>query len=104
MWRTQPSSVFKGIILFLLCCNCNNDSSSEGTEYPRAYIVPSRSGISSKSIQNYVAKHVARHKHLTGGVVFVDVIPKNGSGKILRRQLRERAKKETASVAYKAKM
>jgi len=30
-------------------------------------------------------------------VVFVDEIPKNAIGKMLRRELRERAKKETAN-------
>jgi acyl-coenzyme A synthetase/AMP-(fatty) acid ligase len=37
---------------------------------------------------------VARQKHLRGGVIIVDAIPKSASGKILRKELRERAKKE----------
>lgn len=37
---------------------------------------------------------MARHKRLAGGVVFVDAIPKNPSGKILRKGLRERAREE----------
>jgi 4-coumarate--CoA ligase len=40
---------------------------------------------------------VARHKYLRGGVVVVDAIPKSASGKILRKELRERAKKELES-------
>ncbi|KAI6801784.1 hypothetical protein KC335_g17961, partial [Hortaea werneckii] len=36
-------------------------------------------------------------KALTGGVVFIDAIPKNQSGKILKRILREQAKKETGA-------
>lgn len=31
---------------------------------------------------------------MRGGVVFVDEIPKNAIGKFLRRELRDRAKKE----------
>jgi acyl-coenzyme A synthetase/AMP-(fatty) acid ligase len=37
---------------------------------------------------------VAKYKELTGGVEFVNAIPKNPSGKILKRVLREMAKKE----------
>lgn len=37
---------------------------------------------------------MAKHKRLAGGVKFVQAIPKNPSGKILRKILREQAKKE----------
>lgn len=36
-------------------------------------------------------KKVSRIKRITGGVEFVEAIPKNPSGKILRRTLRDRA-------------
>ena len=39
----------------------------------------------------HVAERKAKYKRLAG-VEFVDVIPKNPSGKLLRRVLRERAK------------
>ncbi|CDO74830.1 hypothetical protein BN946_scf184353.g11 [Trametes cinnabarina] len=42
-------------------------------------------------IMEYVAKHKVYYKRLAG-VEFVDVIPKNPSGKLLRRILRDRAK------------
>ncbi|KAJ7075879.1 phenylacetyl-CoA ligase [Mycena belliarum] len=49
-----------------------------------------------KTIRVSILKHVADlkigYKHLAGGVEFVDSIPKNPSGKLLRRVLRERAK------------
>lgn len=32
---------------------------------------------------------------MDGGIVFLEVIPKNPSGKILRKELRDRAKAET---------
>lgn len=44
------------------------------------------------SITKHVADNKAAYKHLTGGVEFVDVIPKNPSGKLLRRVLRDRAR------------
>ncbi|RDW61359.1 hypothetical protein BP5796_11251 [Coleophoma crateriformis] len=64
-------------------------------EVPRAYIVP-RQGEKpvGSEIVDWMAKRVARHKRLLGGVAFVDAIPKNPSGKILRKVLRERAKEE----------
>ena len=37
------------------------------------------------------------YKQLAGGVEFVDTIPKNPSGKLLRRFLRERAKEMQAA-------
>lgn len=49
---------------------------------------------SPKDIANWLAERVTRHKRVTGGVVLVDEIPKNPSGKILRKILRERAKEE----------
>ncbi|KAH8803036.1 4-coumarate-CoA ligase-like protein [Xylogone sp. PMI_703] len=66
-----------------------------GEEYPRAYIVQ-RQGekADEKEIAEWLAKRVSRHKKLVGGVAFIDAIPKNPSGKILRRFLREKAKKE----------
>lgn len=39
-----------------------------------------------------VEEQTPEHKHLYGGVIFVDSIPKNGRGKPLKRQLRCRAK------------
>ena len=37
---------------------------------------------------------LTKYKWLEGGVKFVDAIPKNPSGKILKRVLRERVEKE----------
>ncbi|CDO75535.1 hypothetical protein BN946_scf184776.g1 [Trametes cinnabarina] len=58
-------------------------------------------------ILEYVKKHKVYYKHLAG-VKFVDVIPKNPSGKLLRRILREQAKTMLAhgdlTVASKAKL
>lgn len=70
----------------------------DGDEAPRAYVVLQPDEKSQKTkpeeIEAFVAKNVARHKNLTGGVIYTDVIPKNPSGKILRRFLREKAKED----------
>ena len=41
-----------------------------------------------------MSTHLAKYKNLDGGVVFIDAIPKNTTGKILRSVLRERAATE----------
>lgn len=47
-------------------------------EHPRAYVVLSQGKrATEKEIQDWLAQHVTRHKWLTGGVKFVDMIPKN---------------------------
>ncbi|KIJ15492.1 hypothetical protein PAXINDRAFT_99370 [Paxillus involutus ATCC 200175] len=75
-------------------------SKEEATELPRAYLVPARAVSDQKhasfavGVQGWVASRVAAHKRLRGGVILVDQIPKSASGKILRRELRERAKGE----------
>jgi acyl-CoA synthetase (AMP-forming)/AMP-acid ligase II len=67
-------------------------------ERPRAYIVkkpgPEAAKLSEKDVKEFCGKRLASYKELTGGVVCVDAIPKNASGKILKKLLREMAKKE----------
>ncbi|XP_022250102.1 4-coumarate--CoA ligase 1-like [Limulus polyphemus] len=56
----------------------------------RAFVVikPSHDDITPQCVQEFIAEHVASYKHLHGGIEFVDHIPRNASGKILRRKLR----------------
>lgn len=66
-----------------------------GEELPRAYVVLQNGhSATPQDIADWLAQRVARYKRLAGGVVCVDDIPKNPSGKILRKLLRERAKEE----------
>ncbi|KIV97719.1 hypothetical protein PV10_01432 [Exophiala mesophila] len=66
----------------------------DGDESPHAFIVrePSKAGnlMTAIEIQKFVEAKVARYKRLSGGATFVEEIPRNPSGKILRRQLRDR--------------
>ncbi|CCT75542.1 related to 4-coumarate--CoA ligase [Fusarium fujikuroi IMI 58289] len=78
----------------------------QGHELPRAYVVrrPGAS-LSAHDITSWIERRVARYKRLDGGIVFVDVIPRTQSGKILRRVLRDRAKEETNGfISLKAKL
>lgn len=69
----------------------------DGSELPRAYIVrrPGSDGrLTTAELHKYMRERLASYKMLEGGVVYVDAIPKNASGKILKRLLREQAKQE----------
>lgn len=50
--------------------------------------------ISEDEVKMFVKENLASHKQLRGGVVFMDVIPKSPAGKILRKDLRELARRE----------
>ena len=72
-----------------------------GEELPRAYVVlqeSARGKVSGRALQDFVAGKVAKHKHLRGGVKFVDEVPKLASGKIVRKKLREWAEQDQAAV------
>ncbi|XP_063244292.1 luciferin 4-monooxygenase-like isoform X2 [Bacillus rossius redtenbacheri] len=57
-------------------------------ELPRAFVVKKKD-VSERELVDFVAKQVSPPKRLRGGVQFVDSIPKNPSGKILRREVKE---------------
>ncbi|KAK7064017.1 4-coumarate--CoA ligase-like 1 [Favolaschia claudopus] len=54
-------------------------------------------------LQKHVADAKIAYKRLAGGVVFIDAIPKNPSGKILRRVLRDQAR-QAQSGKQRAKL
>ncbi|KAJ6575367.1 amp dependent CoA ligase [Mycena capillaripes] len=53
------------------------------------------------ALKKHVADAKVAYKRLAGGVVFTDAIPKNPSGKILRRVLRDKARQAQASQRAK---
>lgn len=53
----------------------------------------------AEDIIGFMDGKVSAIKRITGGVVFLDAIPKNPSGKILRKALRDRAKDEQTRSA-----
>jgi 4-coumarate--CoA ligase len=64
-------------------------------ERPRAYVVrKSGTNITEDEVKNIISDNLASYKKLTGGVVFLDEIPKSPSGKILKRVLRDWAEAE----------
>lgn len=77
-------------------------------EFPRAYIVrrPTVEGqhLDLVEVQQYVADRLAKYKALTSGVAFADAIPKNASGKILWKVLKEISLKEITAGMVKPKL
>lgn len=71
----------------------------EGSEAPRAYLVRRQANgkPSEEDVHKYMKEKLASYKQLRGGILFVDTIPKTPSGKILKRILREQAKKEMSA-------
>lgn len=57
-------------------------------ELPFAFVVKQLE-ISEEEVKNFVKENASNAKWLRGGVKFINEIPKNPSGKILRRELRE---------------
>lgn len=68
-------------------------------EVPRAFVtrMPGSKGdsLKEKDIKEWVQQRLSRFKWLEGGVVFVDTVPRNASGKILRRVLKEMVKEDS---------
>ncbi|GAB1737370.1 hypothetical protein NU219Hw_g1518t1 [Hortaea werneckii] len=80
-------------------------------EVPKAFVVPSAAfhqgdaknlARLGQELSTWVTDHKSAYKALRGGVEFLDAIPKSPSGKILRRNLRERERRHRASL--KARM
>ena len=57
-------------------------------ESVHAAVVPARPGVTAEEITAFARQHLAGYK-VPRSVSFVDELPKTGSGKVLKRQLRE---------------
>lgn len=72
---------------------------ADGDESPRAFVVRQSDALSQRiqahDLTQFVKEKVVSYKRLTGGIEWVASIPKNPSGKILRRQLRDHWKAST---------
>ncbi|MDE3205563.1 MAG: AMP-binding protein [Acidobacteriota bacterium] len=57
-------------------------------ETVHAWVVPARPGVTEQDVLAYAREHLAGYK-VPRGITFVPELPKTGSGKVLKRQLRE---------------
>jgi acyl-CoA synthetase (AMP-forming)/AMP-acid ligase II len=63
---------------------------AEGEEIPKAFVVKqSGAELNEAEVMEFVAEHVAPYKKVRQ-VEFIDAVPKSGTGKILRKDLRSR--------------
>ena len=60
----------------------------EWGESVHAAVVPAREGVTEQDVMSFAREHLAGYK-VPRSVSFVDELPKTGSGKVLKRQLRE---------------
>lgn len=73
----------------------------DGQEWPRAYVTLKdeyKNRTTVEDIHRHMKIKVAKHKQLVGGIVFVDEVPKLQSGKIMRKAVKEWAKRDAASM------
>ena len=68
----------------------------EAGELPMAFVVRKADAtLTERDVELFVDENVAPYKKLRGGVEFIDEIPKSLSGKILRRELKDKLKELT---------
>lgn len=88
-----PPAEIEGLLLSnekVKDCGVIGIPDEESGELPFAFVVKQPGvKLTEKEVQDYVAKTASKPKWLRGGVRFVDEIPKNPSGKLLRRELRD---------------
>lgn len=67
---------------------------SLASEVPLAYVVVKSGYPQNQTTAQAILKHVndrtVSYKHLRGGIIFTEVIPRSNSGKVLKRLLRDR--------------
>lgn len=69
----------------------------DNAELPRAYVVLNSGPVelvTEEEIVAFASERLSRYKRLEGGVRFIKTMPKNPTGKILKRVLREYAQAE----------
>ncbi|KAL1954333.1 hypothetical protein VTO42DRAFT_1407 [Malbranchea cinnamomea] len=82
----------------------------DGSLFPRAWVVLSEEGKKRdekdvlRQLDEFVKSRLSKHKHLAGGIEVVDSIPRTPSGKMLRREMRDRYHARIKAQATKAKL
>jgi 4-coumarate--CoA ligase len=59
--------------------------------------------VTEADIHAFMKEKVAKHKQLVGGIVFIDEVPKLASGKIVRKLLKDWAKRDAPILEGKVK-
>lgn len=73
-------------------------STEPDVEQPRAYIVRSPGGtLTEQDVLRHCKERLAKYKELTGGVFFLTALPRNATGKLLKRELRSTVEAKSRS-------
>ena len=104
-WQVSPAELESVLLIhteILEAAVIGSVLPNSNAEAPRAYIVKSpESNLSEGDIKTHMAEYLAKYKNLDGGIVFTNKIPRTSTGKIDRKQLRERAKREVKHAQAK---
>ena len=88
-----PPAEIEGLLLShskIKDCGVIGIPDEEAGELPFAFIVKQPGvELTEQEVVKFVAENTSKAKWLRGGVKFIEVIPKNPSGKLLRREMRE---------------
>lgn len=80
-------------------CGVIGIADEKAGELPFAYVVKQPGvHVTDKEIIQFVADNTSKAKRLRGGVKFINEIPRNPSGKILRRKMREMYKSSISKL------
>ncbi|MEW1580181.1 4-coumarate--CoA ligase family protein [Streptomyces microflavus] len=73
---------------------------ADGNEVPKAFLVrsPAGEGLTEEDVMAYVAERVSPYKKVRQAE-FIDAVPRAASGKILRRELRDREKTDHSGTS-----
>lgn len=97
-WQVSPAELESVLMLHsdvLDCAVIGITAVNSTDEAPRAYIVKRPgSQLNATVVKAFMSTYLAKYKSLEGGIVFIDSIPKNSTGKVVRRVLKERAELE----------
>jgi acyl-CoA synthetase (AMP-forming)/AMP-acid ligase II len=70
-------------------------------ELPKAFVVkkPGSAQLTEEVVKSFCKERLSKFKELTGGVSFIDTIPRNATGKALKRILREMVQADVKTSA-----
>jgi acyl-CoA synthetase (AMP-forming)/AMP-acid ligase II len=98
-WQVSPAEIEAALLEHpdVLDAGVIGVPAPDGGDTPMAFIVLEKgSSLDEKGAKQFLEPRLARYKNI-GEVIFVDRIPKNPTGKILRRELRNMRRAHSAA-------